>query len=58
MPQLPPPDPNESFAQTPAGTPLAAPVVFYVSGQPTERTTRIASAILDLRPGALVVFHA
>ena len=54
-PQLPPPDPHEPSGSPPAGFALPAPVAVYVRGRPSARTERLCEAILDLRPGALIV---
>lgn len=51
--QLPPPDPNETFE--PAGLELSEPAVVFLTGPPSAEEDRLASAILDRRPGALVV---
>jgi hypothetical protein len=53
MPQLPPPDPNEPAE--PEGLDLAAPAAIFLDGAPSARADRVASAVLDWRPGALVV---
>jgi hypothetical protein len=53
MPSLPPPDPHESHE--PAGLELGAPAVLFLNGPSTPEMDRIASAMLDWRPGALVV---
>jgi hypothetical protein len=53
MPQLPPPDPNES--QEPEGLELSAPAAIFLDGAPSARADGVASAVLDWRPGALVV---
>jgi hypothetical protein len=58
MPQLPPPDPHESFGLPEIDEPIPAPVAFYVGAIPTADTRRVSDAILALRPGALVVFPA
>jgi hypothetical protein len=54
--QLPPPDPYESLDSGPdsAGR-LPAPIVVYAGGQPDPRVERTADAILEARPGALIV---
>ena len=53
MTQLPPPDPNEAFE--PSDLELNEPAVFFLTGPPTPEENRLAAAILDRRPGALVV---
>ena len=50
---LPPPDPNES--REPPALELSAPIAFHLGGPPSSNGERIASAVLDWRPGALVV---
>jgi hypothetical protein len=53
---LPPPDPNESFDELPPVTsPLSAPVAIFAAGRPSAEVDRVSEAILDLRPGALIV---
>jgi hypothetical protein len=57
-PKLPPPDPNESL-ELPAGdTPLRAPTVVFAMGPPSPQADRASDAILNLRPGLLVVVDA
>jgi hypothetical protein len=53
--QLPPPDPHEPSASPAAGFALPAPMAVYLNGPPSLRTERLCDAILDLRPGALIV---
>jgi hypothetical protein len=53
MPKLPPPDPNEPGE--PEGMELSAPAAIFLDGTPNVRADRVASAVLDWRPGALVV---
>jgi hypothetical protein len=50
---LPPPDPNEAFE--PNGLELSEPAAVFLTGPPTPEEDRLAAAILDWRPGALVV---
>jgi hypothetical protein len=50
---LPPPDPNEG-RELPT-LELDAPVAVFLAGVPTVEGECIASAVLDWRPGALVV---
>jgi hypothetical protein len=52
---LPPPDPNE-FTEPP-GLELAAPAAIFLAGPPSPETDRLSSALLDWRPGALLVTH-
>ena len=51
--QLPPPDPNEAFE--PAGLELQEPAAVFLTGPPSAEEDRLAAAILERRPGALVV---
>jgi hypothetical protein len=51
--QLPPPDPNETFE--PPGLELSAPAAVFLTGPPTAEEDRVADAILERRPGALIV---
>jgi hypothetical protein len=51
--QLPPPDPNEAFE--PQGLELDGPAAVFLSGPPSAEEDRLADAILERRPGALVV---
>jgi hypothetical protein len=51
--QLPPPDPNEAFE--PAGLELQEPAAVFLTGPPSPEEDRLAAAILERRPGALVV---
>jgi hypothetical protein len=53
MVRLPPPDPNEF--QEPEGFELTEPAAVFLAGPPTAEAARIAAAVLDCRPGALVV---
>ena len=53
MLQLPPPDPNEAFE--PPGLELSSPAAIFLAGPPSADEDRLADAILDRRPGALVV---
>jgi hypothetical protein len=53
---LPPPDPYESLDLGPNGDErLPAPIVVYAGGPPSAQVERAADAILDARPGALIV---
>ena len=55
-PKLPPPDPNESLGMAPTGGQrMSAPAAVFVSGPPSPEVDRLSGAILDLRPGALIV---
>jgi hypothetical protein len=53
MAHLPPPDPNEDFE--PQGIELSEPAAIFLTGPPTPEEGRVAAAILDRRPGALLV---
>jgi hypothetical protein len=55
-PQLPPPDPHEDLHGPPPGLELADPVMCFPLGTPDAAEERLASAILEYRPGALFVF--
>jgi hypothetical protein len=56
MPKLPPPDPNESLGMQPGGdAPLRAPTAVFVMGPPSTQADRVSDAVLDLRPGLLIV---
>jgi len=54
--QLPPPDPHESYG-LPARDdhPVGAPTAIFVQGAPSPETDRLSDAILDFRPGVLIV---
>jgi hypothetical protein len=55
-PKLPPPDPYESLGMAPSGErPMSAPAAVFVKGPPSPEVDRISDAILNLRPGALIV---
>jgi hypothetical protein len=55
-PKLPPPDPHESLGLTPErDIAISGPTVVYAAGPPSDQVDRLADAILDFRPGALVV---
>jgi hypothetical protein len=53
MLRLPPPDPNEY--QEPQGLELSEPAAIFLAGPPSAEADRLSSAVLDWRPGALVV---
>jgi hypothetical protein len=40
------------------GARMKAPTAVFVMGRPSEETDRFSDAILDLRPGALIVVAA
>lgn len=55
-PRLPNPDPHESFGMEPAeGIRMKAPTAVFVMGRPSPETDRLSDAVLDLRPGVLIV---
>ena len=55
-PKLPPPDPHESLDIGPErDAPLPGPIAVFVNGQRDPEQDRISDAILDMRPGLLVV---
>jgi hypothetical protein len=55
--KLPPPDPHETLGLQPAGdTRLQAPTAVFVLGAPSPQTDRVADAMLELRPGLLLLF--
>jgi hypothetical protein len=54
--RLPPPDPNES--EEPQRLELSAPAAIFLAGPPGPTADRLASAVLDWRPGALIVVHS
>jgi hypothetical protein len=54
--RLPQPDPYESFGMKPTDdTRVLAPTAVFVMGRPSPETDRLSDAILDLRPGVLIV---
>jgi hypothetical protein len=58
-PELPPPDPYEfSPASATGGEPMAAPTVVFARGDVSPEVDRVADAMLDLRPGLLIVLAA
>jgi hypothetical protein len=59
MPKFPPPDPNESpWVQPGEDTPLRAPTAVFVAGPPSLQADRASDALLDLRPGLLIVIDS
>jgi hypothetical protein len=52
---LPPPDPFESLHSPTGGARLPAPVAVFVAGTPSPEVERLSEAILEARPGALIV---
>jgi hypothetical protein len=56
---IPPPDPNESLGMQPVGeTRLTAPDRRFVLGAPSPQTNRSSDALLELRPGLLIVVES
>ena len=56
-PRLPPPDPNEtSPSSATGGREIASPTAVFARGIATPEADRITDALLDLRPGLLIVF--
>jgi hypothetical protein len=54
--KLPPPDPHETLGLQPAGdTRLQARTAVFVLGAPSPQADRASDAILELRPGLLLV---
>ena len=53
MLQLPPPDPYERHE--PSELALASPTAIFLGGPPSPAAARLADALLDWRPGALLV---
>ena len=39
-------------------TPLRAPTAMFVTGPPSPQADRASDALLDLRPGLLIVFES
>jgi hypothetical protein len=56
-PELPPPDPFESFDLAPThGKEVSAPTAIFAMGPVTPEVDRVADRMLDLRPGLFIVF--
>jgi hypothetical protein len=54
--KLPPPDPYESLGMQPVGeTRLSLPTVVFALGTPSAQADRASDAVLDMRPGLLIV---
>jgi hypothetical protein len=54
--ELPPPDPDESLDLTPErGPEVSGPLAVFAAGAPSGEVDRLADAILDYRPGTLIV---
>ena len=59
MPELPPPDPHELSPGAETGDrPIAAPTAVFTCGPAGPEADRLADALLDLRPGLLIVLAA
>jgi hypothetical protein len=56
VPELPPPDPYESFDLEPDDREVGAPTAIFAGGPVTPEVDRVADRLLDLRPGLLIVF--
>ena len=55
-PELPPPDPHESLGHEPEGSAaVPEPTAVYVYGHAAPEHDRVSDAILELRPGLLIV---
>ena len=55
-PKLPPPDPHESLGLGPEpGAAVFEPTAVYTRGCPAPEQDRVTDAILELRPGLLIV---
>jgi hypothetical protein len=56
-PRLPNHDPNESLGMEPAdeGIRMKSPTAVFVMGRPSAETDRLSDAVLDFRPGVLIV---
>ena len=55
-PQLPPRDPHESHGDGPLdGMHIPGPAAIFMAGPPSPEADRLSDAILELRPGALLV---
>jgi hypothetical protein len=53
---LPPLDPHEEpFGEPPDGVGLAAPTTVFARGLGSREIARVAEAIIDARPGLLIV---
>jgi hypothetical protein len=53
---LPQPDPNEGIGDSLPALELAAPAMCFPLGPPSAADERLADAILESRPGALIVY--
>jgi hypothetical protein len=55
-PQLPPQDPNDWYGLSPdVGLELNGPTAVFAAGPPSAEVDRLADALLEFRPGALIV---
>ena len=52
---VPPPDPRESPVGEPAATRMPAPTTVFPRGTPSQKAERLADAIVNARPGLLLV---
>jgi hypothetical protein len=55
-PQLPSPDPDESLPPGRDDDALAEPTAVFMAGPASPEGDRMANAILDMRPGLLLVY--
>jgi hypothetical protein len=55
MPQFPPPDPCEHPYPEPSGDRLPEPLTIFPRGTPSKQVEAVADAIIEARPGLLVV---
>ena len=59
MPEFPPPDPHEAqWAPHVAGPAVDAPTAVFAHGAGSPACERVADALLDARPGLLIVVAA
>ena len=56
--RLPPPDPHESSGASSDEEPVYAPTAVYLQGSPSSEADRLSDAILEFRPGLLIVLDA
>jgi hypothetical protein len=54
-PQLPPPDPHESPLTPDGELDISGPTAVFVGGAPSPELDRQADAVLEFRPGVLIV---
>ena len=55
-PNIPPPDPHEQGSGVLPGLELAAPAMWFPLAAPRPEDKRLAAAVLEYRPGALLVY--